>query len=68
MDARKVLQAQNEQKQLDEFMLSNLPADLKTKIAERYKELCIKHPEWKKHRAMRKAGEAYHIKFIFKND
>lgn len=65
MDLSKVTSEKIEQLQENALQLSDIPANVKTKIAQEYKQLCIKHPLWKKHRAMRKAGEAFNIKFEF---
>ena len=44
---------------------ANIPDDIKQKIAAEYWRLCKLHPAWKAHRAMRKAGEKFNIKFEF---
>lgn len=44
--------------QLNELALADLPADVKKKIAMEYWRLKLKHPNWKVHRAMKKAGKS----------
>jgi hypothetical protein len=44
---------------------ADIPADKKKLIAAEYMRLCRKHPNWKAHKAMRKAGEKYNVKFTF---
>lgn len=51
--------------QLNELATANLPADLKKKIAIEYWKLKLAHPNWKVHKAMKRAGEKYNVKFEF---
>lgn len=51
--------------QLNELQAANLDPVLKENIANEYLRLCRRHPEWRKVRAMRKAGEKFGIQFEF---
>jgi hypothetical protein len=55
----------NRQLQAKELEAANIPDDKKKLIAAEYMRLCKLHPNWKAHRAMRKAGEKYNVKFDF---
>lgn len=54
-----------ERKQLDALDATSLSPDHKAKIAAKFMELRQKNPKMKAHRAIRKAGEAYNVKFDF---
>lgn len=51
--------------QLKELVTADLPADLKKKIAMEYWRLKVAHPNWKVHKAMKRAGEKFNVKFEF---
>jgi hypothetical protein len=50
---------------LKDMGVANIPDATKKLIAAEYMRLCRKHPNWKAHKAMRKAGEKYSVKFTF---
>lgn len=58
--ARAAARAQDES-----LATADIPEETKIKIRDKFIELALKHPHMKRDRLMRKAGEAYHIKFSF---
>lgn len=63
--AIKSLNAEAMNGQLQELEKAGLTPELKTKISSRFIELALKNPKWKISKALRKAGEYYHVKFTF---
>lgn len=44
---------------------AEIPSDIKIKIRDKFTELAIKYPKWTRDKIMRRAGEAYGVKFDF---
>lgn len=52
-------------KQINALRSADLPAELKLKIEKEFLRLITRHPNWKRHRAIRIAGEKFNVKFLF---